>query len=247
MRKIATSHLIVAIGCLTSTMLTLPRALAKSPATAPATTQTAVRSVGEVDRIYKKTVDDAKLQYQRALAAARQGRIRELEALQDKAMGAKDVKRLLEIHESIAAAKAEAQSDLPEADQTTERAHSPIVLRIVGKIDGHDMLIIRQDGAMWHQMEFGPPENLALNGVAWNVSRSDSLRNSGSSKFLPAPVNFRTGALVKKSGRNLVEAQADDDELRIFFNDTDPGAGHYDLTFEFQPQIISAERKNKSK
>ena len=74
---------------------------------------------------------------------------------------------------------------------------------------------------------------MTLNGVAWDPSKSDALRNSGESIFLPRKVNFRTAAMVKKTGRNLVEVQADQDELRILFDDLDPGAGKYDLLIEF--------------
>jgi hypothetical protein len=99
-------------------------------------------------------------------------------------------------------------------------------------IDGRNVLIVRRDGAEWKQQEYGYPSGLTINGVRWDPSKDYRLRNSGATEFLAAPVNFRSAALVHKSGRDLVEVQALDDAVQISFNDVQMGAGKYDLLIE---------------
>jgi len=94
---------------------------------------------------------------------------------------------------------------------------------------------VQRDRARWEQHEFGWPSDVTINGVKWDPAKSPNLRNAGSTAFLTVAPHFRTAALVDKRGRNLVEVQADANEARIYFNDTDHGAGRYELVIEFAP------------
>ena len=202
-----------------------------APATQPALT------LAESDRMLARKIEEAAQHYEQAIQSARNQRLRQLRQLQEKAMSARDLDQAMRIKGLIAATEAEMQSAAAAAgDKAPRRTPS---LRIVGNIDGKNLLVIRQDRARWMQQQYGYPGGVMLNGVHWDPSKSDTLDNAGPTMFLPGKVNLRNAALVKKTGRNMVEVVADNDEVRIAFDDTDPGAGRYDLLIEFAPAAAS--------
>ena len=227
MRK--TLLLLITVASL-SAGATEPSATTK-PATARAAgaaTQPAL-TLAESDRLYARRAEEAAQQFQEAMHAARRERLRQLRAIQDKMMAAKDLAAANRIQELIAVTEAEFQA------AAQGRRQESLTLRIAGKIDGKALLIVRQDQARWHQQQYGFPTGLTLNASRWDPSRSETLDNTGPTTYLPTQVNFRRATLVKKTGRNLVEVVSGEDELRIAFDDTDPGAGNYELLIEFPP------------
>ena len=204
----------------TRSITTRPAATTRSASTQPALT------LPEIERLYKHRTDQATHQFEQATQAAQRERLQQLRLIQEKALAAKDLELAIRVRDLLAAA----QADLQTAED--HALHKPISLRIIGNIDGKNTLVIRQDRARWQQQQYGWPTALTLNGISWDLSKADVLPNSGDTVFLPRKANFRTAAMVKKTGRNLVEVQSDQDELRILFDDLDPGAGKYDLTIE---------------
>jgi len=208
-------------------------------------------SVAQIDRAYAREKDRAAREYERAVRAASDERVRQLRAALDRAMAAKDLDEAVRDRDALAAAEAAAKSIAPPGDRASAAAAAApakkVVLHIMGKIDGRNVLVVRRDAAEWKQQEFGYPESLSINGVRWDPSKNELLHNSGATEFLPAgPVNFRSAALVQKRGRDLVEVEALDDAVQISFNDIQPGAANYDLLIELTPAAAAGDGKSRA-
>jgi hypothetical protein len=212
-----------------------PDSTATSGTTRPAATakSSSDLTLAESDRLYAHRTEEAAQQYAQAVRAAQKQRLRQLRTLKDHALTAKDLDAAIHIQDLITSTEAQLKAAPPGH-------RKPITLHVTGKIDGKGVLVIRQDRAAWQQQQYGYPEGLTINGVRWEPGQVSTLDNRGATTYLPGKVNFRTAALVKKSGRSPVEVLAGADELHIAVDDADPGAGRYDLVIELAPAAPDA-------
>jgi biopolymer transport protein ExbD len=204
----------------------------RPPATVAATTKpTPVLTLAESDHLYARRTREASEQYNHAVQTALQERVQQLRALLDRAIAARHLDDANQIQAEITSAEAELQA---------KRRHTPLTLHITGTIDGRCVLIVGPHRAVWQQLQYSPPTDLTINGVRWDPSRSTTLENEGRTTYLPVKADLRSASLVKKAGRNLVEVVAGAEEVRVAFDDTEMGAGKYDLTIELNAAGVVA-------
>ena len=106
-------------------------------------------------------------------------------------------------------------------------------LRISATIDGSDRLIITAEGARWEHKAWDLATDVSLNNVRWPLEKSRKLKNEGSTRFLPANVDFSTAKIVGRSGRDLVTADAQSGKLIVSFADNPVGSDQYDIDIAF--------------
>ena len=106
-------------------------------------------------------------------------------------------------------------------------------LKIAAAIDGSDTLKITAREAVWQHRAYSPPWDIRLNGVTWDVRRTNTLVNAGTNTFLPPEVNLATARILNRKGRDLVTLWAEADALWINFGDNPNGADSYELELGF--------------
>lgn len=110
-----------------------------------------------------------------------------------------------------------------------------------GVVDGSDVIRIDAQGATWTNRFWGTLDNtVALGGVEWAPRRSPKLPNQGATRFLPEGVDFSTGRLAGRSGRDLLAFEAFADHVTVSICDSPNGPDRYQAVMEFQAQTTSA-------
>jgi len=108
-------------------------------------------------------------------------------------------------------------------------------LKIAANIDGSDVLKITPTEATWRHRAYAYPGGISLNGIPWDVRRTNTLANTGTNTFLPPGVDLSTARIVSRKGRDVVTMWADADAkaLLIHFADNPNGADTYELELSF--------------
>ena len=120
-------------------------------------------------------------------------------------------------------------TDEPVRESMGAKAH----LKISAPIDGSDLLKIDARAATWTHQFWSAPAVVKLNDVAWDLSQTNVLMNSGTNAFLPAGVDFSTARIVRRQGRDLVSLWAERDALWVSFADNPNGADGCELEVSF--------------
>lgn len=122
----------------------------------------------------------------------------------------------------------------PTAFESVKQVQSPPArLIIAAQIDGSDSIRITRQQATWEHRTWGPPRNVSLNGVSWDLERTNVLENSGSTAFLPYHVDFSKARIVSRKGRDVATMWSDDESLLISFADNPNGDDEYELEISF--------------
>ena len=106
-------------------------------------------------------------------------------------------------------------------------------LKISAPIDGSDLLKIDAHAATWTHQAWSPPAVVKLNDVAWDLSQTNVLANSGTNTFLPAGVDFSTTKIIRRQGRDLVTLWTERDAVMVSFADNPNGADDCELEISF--------------
>jgi len=106
-------------------------------------------------------------------------------------------------------------------------------LKIAAQIDGSDLLRITAQAATWTHGTYALPENVTINGIAWDISQTNVLENAGTNVFLPAGIDFSTARIISRKGRDLVTAWADKDVVWVRFADNPNGSDEYEIEIAF--------------
>lgn len=105
----------------------------------------------------------------------------------------------------------------------------PAVIRISAKVEGSDRLMIYPNRAEWRHGSSVWAEGVSLNGVAWSPEEQQTLRNSGTTAFMPRGTEVFGAALQQLRGRGKVELKVQTDGLLVQFEDPQPGADEYEF------------------
>jgi len=107
-------------------------------------------------------------------------------------------------------------------------------LKISGKIDGSDSIRITGDEAVWEHKTYALPQDVVLNGIHWDVGRTNVLKNEGTTEFLPHGVDISTAKIARRKGRDLATACVEKGALMVTFADNPNGSDDYELVIFFE-------------
>lgn len=116
---------------------------------------------------------------------------------------------------------------------TKQTRQEAVRLKIAAQIDGSDSVRITQQQATWEHRMWGFPQNVLLNGVPWDVSRTNILENNGSNAFLLSDVDFSKARIISRKGRDVATMWSDDKSMLISFADNPNGSDEYELEIGF--------------
>src|SRR5262249_50291618 len=112
-----------------------------------------------------------------------------------------------------------------------------IVLSFRGSIDGSDQIKITMTQATWRHTHWDmPPEPVTLHGVSWDPREQLTLKNTGKTRYLPRPVDFKSARLNRIQVRDTVALETNQDSVVIHISDTPDGASLYDFQVIFRPR-----------
>ncbi|MEO6435980.1 MAG: hypothetical protein ABIP55_09490 [Tepidisphaeraceae bacterium] len=132
-----------------------------------------------------------------------------------------------------------ARGDEPPAATTKPAAKR---LEISASIDGSDELHITAKGFRWVHKHWGWPGDIRLNGDQWDPQGDTEplpLRHSGTG-LLAADLRAENVTVLKRTGRDTVAVEANDDGIIIYFADSLAGGDTYGVTLEFAPSAPPA-------
>lgn len=123
-------------------------------------------------------------------------------------------------------------------------------VQVVVSIDGLSELLLSGNTAQWYHLEYSPPGETVLNGVAWTPAGLSSFCNCYSDVFagvVPAIPQTATDFAVTWTGRGPVTleelpAAGNGYTLRVRFDDVAPGgADVYDalITYEYPDPVLA--------
>jgi hypothetical protein len=104
-----------------------------------------------------------------------------------------------------------------------------VTVKVHARIDGSDVLTLKQNEAAWEHRTWGLPSDVSINNIKWDLSKTMKLVNSGATKYLPTEVDFQTCRVLSRSGRDVVAAEPIQGGLRIVFADAPAGADDYEI------------------
>jgi hypothetical protein len=122
-----------------------------------------------------------------------------------------------------------------------------VSLRLRGRFDGSDRVVIGNSAASLLHLQWGPPQELKLNDLTWDPLGQPTLVNDGATRYLPADVDYGSVKFTKHAGRGLASYEVFDERVEIIIADNDLGDDLYDVTLEFQKLPAKAEKSRSQK
>jgi hypothetical protein len=77
------------------------------------------------------------------------------------------------------------------------------------------------------------PDSVTLNGIPWDLSRTNVLANLGTNAFLPAGIDLTTAKIIGRKGRDVATLWADASAVWVTFADNPNGWDDYELEISF--------------
>jgi len=179
----------------------------------------------EARRQFDDRVSEARQQFDREISTARAQRNADLTALQASAMKNNDL--------DLAIAARDKMKDTEGIGDAAPQ-YTTARIEVKARIDGIDILTIRQDGARWDHKTFGLPTSVSINGMKWDLQQSMKVANSGNTPFLPFKVDFETARIVAHTGRGSVTLKAGREGVDVAFDDEPPGSDDYSVLIDVQ-------------
>jgi hypothetical protein len=137
----------------------------------------------------------------------------------------------------VVAAAAALDDPKARGDDQTPPGSDEVVLSFKGEFDGSEEIKITQNRAAWrHTYGNLPTGPVTLNGISWNTADDPSLKNEGSTRFLPKPVDFQSARLRKIEGRDTVVLERFKDSVVVHISDTPNFAAPYEFQVIFPPR-----------
>jgi serine/threonine protein kinase len=122
----------------------------------------------------------------------------------------------------------------PELDKYLKTKPYPVDLRIVAVIDGSDELRITATETRWAHVSWTHPNQVKLNGIAWNPQNTPVMQNMGLPSLLGKQVTDMSKVRWKKlRGRGRVELRSGKDFVTVVFDDPEPGTETYEVVLTF--------------
>ena len=114
--------------------------------------------------------------------------------------------------------------------QSIQPITSEVVLRIRGKIDGTDKIIITREGAVWEHMNWDWPQSTVwFNDIDWIPREKNIITASGAAGFLPEEADLSAARLERVRCRDIVALERSETSLAIHLGDTLLGADDYEF------------------
>jgi hypothetical protein len=122
-------------------------------------------------------------------------------------------------------------SELSYLSAPSQTTSNGVVLRIRGKLDGTDKIVITRDGAVWEHVSWDWPQSAVwINDTQWIPREKNIIAPGGTAAFIPENADFPQAKLQRKSGRDTVALERTEQALIIYVADTLAGADDYDFT-----------------
>jgi hypothetical protein len=103
-----------------------------------------------------------------------------------------------------------------------------------GNVDGSERLEINATEAVWqHLHREWPKAPVKLNGIIWDLSKTQKLANAGNTRFVDPGVDFTRAKLEVLEGRDIVVLTKTKGGVIVYINDTNPDAGRYRFRISF--------------
>jgi hypothetical protein len=106
-------------------------------------------------------------------------------------------------------------------------------LKIAATVDGSDSLKITAREATWSHRTHSYPWATSLDGIPWDVRRTNTLENVGKNALLPPGVDLSSARIVNRKGHDVATMWAEDDALWVHFADNPNGSDSYELELSF--------------
>src|SRR5438270_246130 len=103
---------------------------------------------------------------------------------------------------------------------------APLTITISALIDGSDRFIFTREVAYNEHTRWGPPKNVLFNGEPW----TDLSQPPPGWSDLARSLDLSKAGVLTRKGRDLIALEQTPDGFDIYFADTQPGAGPYEVT-----------------
>jgi hypothetical protein len=121
-----------------------------------------------------------------------------------------------------------------ELEDYLKRKPYPHDLRILAVIDGADELHLTATEARWAHVSFFHPNDVKINGVAWNPQANPTMPTLGLSQLFGKQMQDLSKVRMKKlRGRGQVELRPSKDVVTVVFIDPEPGVDIYEVILTF--------------